>query len=326
MHSDQAHFLKRHGGARPPRRAFTLVELLIVMLIMVILATVMAMAMAGAEESAKASKTNTLINKLHALVMARYESYRYRRLPVSLPAMAPAAGAQARCDLMRELMRMEMPERWTDITDAPISHTYKDVSNNSVTVALMRPSVNQSYLAVCGATPNANYYPSSAKCLYLLVTMGLEESDVLENFSSGEIGTDTDGYKYFIDGWGNPIAFLRWAPGFGSPLQRVDQTTHKHSANDPSTDQTDPAGYYNKPFGTTYALYPLIYSAGADGAFDIVDDTAATFSYAANNNNPFSTSSPPFGSPGIWPSSSANSGRTQSGNGDNIHNHNLAGR
>ena len=99
---------------------------MVTMSIMAILTAAMAYVMAGAQESAQIAKTRTLIARLHTLVMQKYESYRYRRLPISIPAVVidpsngtgsppPWAIQKIRCDVIRQLMRMEMPERWTDI-------------------------------------------------------------------------------------------------------------------------------------------------------------------------------------------------------------------
>ncbi len=308
------------------RAGFTLVELLVVMTIMIILATMAAMVMSGAEESGKIAHTRATIDKINSLVMARYESYAYRRLPVSLPPMNPSQAAAARCDLIRELMKMEMPDHWNDIKDAPVTHNYKDISNNAVTITLPRSAISQAYVNYVNSQSYNSNYPYSAKCLYLLVTMGLEEPDILENFSSDEIGVDTDGYKYFVDAWGNPIAFLRWAPGFVSSLQPKITTTAANA--NLAKDQTDPMGVYGTP-PNTFALYPLIYSAGPDGAYDLVDG-GPTFSYASTTppNDPFNSikSGTGFGSSQVGTSFTVLSPNRPLGVTDNITNHNMAGR
>ncbi len=326
--------------ANAPRRGFTLIELMVVMLIISILAAAMGYVMITATESAKIAATRNTIAKIHTLLMQRYESYRFRRLPIQMPpGVSPKIAAQIRCDTLRQLMRMEMPDRWSDIIDGP-------ANIQNLTVAMLRPSVSTSYLATyTNLTSNSNftahqYDCQSAQCLYMIVTMGLEDNDTLENFSQSEIADPNGtGAKYFVDAWGNPIKFLRWAPGFVSPLQ-VSMAT-----NDPrlSTlfDQTDPTGVYGTP-PTTYALYPLIYSAGPDGFYDIVEDayvtpltTATAFHYSSTTppNNPFATlsnssfpnknSANPDGSIGRPQISAADAatGRTALGNSDDITNH-----
>ncbi len=91
------------GAAR--RRAFTLVELLITVSIIAILATMVMFAMFSAQEAARRQKTKALITKLNDIIMQRYDEYRTRRVPITIPmgALLPAAIAQLRlnCDCRR---------------------------------------------------------------------------------------------------------------------------------------------------------------------------------------------------------------------------------
>jgi prepilin-type N-terminal cleavage/methylation domain-containing protein len=326
------------------RRAFTLIELMVTMSIMAILTAAMAYVMAGAQESAQIAKTRTLIARLHSLVMQKYESYRYRRLPITIPPKVldnpygnpiatPLKAIQTvRCDVLRQLMRMEMPERWTDLDDpTPISVAdnsnslspinYYDIANpnQAAIVKMMLPSALQAYRGQATAIPHTDgtngpvtYTPApadsayeGAKCLYLMVTMGLGEPDVMENFSEGDIGDfDGSGHKVFLDAWGKPIGFLRWAPGFISAYQPAKPGTGSLPATAKDMrmpDQTDPAGIYGMPQTSatankqdTFALYPLIYSAGPDGYVDMVlkwSKSSQPFRYTQTNplNNPFAS-------------------------------------
>jgi prepilin-type N-terminal cleavage/methylation domain-containing protein len=360
--------------------AFTLIEVMVVMAIMATLAAVMAYALSGAQESAQIAKTRSLIARLNTLVTLKYDSFLHRRLPIVIPAQVlshgtpirtpPSAVAKARCDALRLLMRMEMPDRWTDITDdtaASLSITiadpvtqqpYYDVSNSSqpAVVHLPNPMVNQAFMSFYNSVQAAPAFTmhgaenQGAKCLYLLVTMGLDDSDVLENFSEGDIADyDHTGCKVFLDGWGNPINFLRWAPGFVSPLQPPAPATASEK-DQRGTDQTDPTGFYKDWVqGGTFALYPLIYSAGADGHYDIVADpiNGAPLSYWKWNNNPFIglavnasnrnyatirglmpdpslCPDGPCGSPVVLPKTDKKI--RPLGNSDNIHNHSIGAR
>ena len=55
-----------------------------------------------------------------------------------------------------------------------------------------------------------------SECLYLILsTMKDGDKSALEFFTPDEIGdTDGDGMKEILDGFGRPIAFIRWAPGY----------------------------------------------------------------------------------------------------------------
>jgi prepilin-type N-terminal cleavage/methylation domain-containing protein len=380
MNSDRKPFLL------PRRAGFTLIELMVTMAIMATLTAAMAYVMAGAQEAAQIAKTRTLIARLHTLVMQKYESYRNRRLPITMPGEVidptsgktiptPLAVSQTvRCDVIRQLMRMEMPERWTDLDDpAPVPVAdghfnpplkYKDVANPTqfAFVYMAPPSVLQAYRGQAGAIPRSNspivYTPGAAdslfegaKCLYLLVTMGLDEQDVMENFSEGDIADfDHSGHKVFLDAWGKPIGFLRWAPAFISPLQPLIVPPQRDIR---MADQTDPTGVYGTPGNknphkqTTFSLYPLIYSAGPDGYIDMISKSKAIFHYSQTQplNDPFVSLTDtanfpvggigaaaifddqgnyqPFDSGSTTYSSAA--GRSL-GNTDNIHNHTIGAR
>ena len=63
---------------------------------------------------------------------------------------------------------------------------------------------------------NAN---EAAECLYMIVM--LSTPDARSQFSDSEIGdTDNNGFPEFLDGWGNPIFFLRWSPVSATPIYR----------------------------------------------------------------------------------------------------------
>ncbi len=120
--------------------------------------------------------------------------------------------------------------------------------------------------------PNTNHEP--AKCLYLWVTTAMPESKAL--FRGEEIATDADGWQYFVDGWGNPIGFLRWAPGASawSDIQMADPVNH-HDPFDPMLTQNGSGSYaataYQFP-NPAYQLYPLIFRRRARHHFKTATD------------------------------------------------------
>jgi len=126
-----------------------------------------------------------------------------------------------------------------------------------------------------------------------IVAMG-GGADARDQFHDSEIGdADDDGLYEFQDGWGNPILFLRWAPGVTE--SDVQTQTFFPDPSDPSSyvpdlrlpdgavrvavledhDPFDSRNLYpfdeSNPLGWPYAyrLVPFIYSAGPDGIYDI---------------------------------------------------------
>jgi hypothetical protein len=96
-------------------------------------------------------------------------------------------------------------------------------------------------------------------------------------FSESSIGdTDGDGAPEFLDAWGHPISFARWAPGFDSDIQ-----ANANLLNDPppsqsnNTDWDAAAKASHDPFDLfrvdpdAFRLVPLIISAGRDESFGL---------------------------------------------------------
>jgi hypothetical protein len=195
-------------------------------------------------------KTKATVAKLDEIIMRMYAGYATRRVPINTSGVHPQEAARRRLDALRDLMRMEMPERFNDITDAPHNYSWG---------AIGRPALNMAYNSV-GAPSGVN---SHAECLYLIVSIANPQE--LEHFGADEIGdTDGDGFPEFVDAWGNPIYFLRWAPGF------IDSDIQPP----PGIATTDPR-FKHDPFDThglypaRWKLVPLIFSAGPDGRVDI---------------------------------------------------------
>lgn len=213
------------------RNGFTLVELLITVSIIAIMASMALFAMFQAQQTAKEHRTRALIAKLNSIIMRRYDEYRTRRVPFSFPDLQDTTRqveynreiARARIDCLRDLMRMEMPDRWSDVSDGPVTpypHGYPASMMAAYAGTIARPSASTSYYAKwsAGAPSTTN---QGAECLYMIVMDAMaQEGDSRDTFKSSDfLDTDDDGYPEFVDAWGQPIEFIRWAPGFMSPLQ-----------------------------------------------------------------------------------------------------------
>lgn len=214
------------------RRSFTLTELLVVIMVISILASSLLFAMYNAVQQAKESRTKAQIAKLHELLATRWDAYRTRPIrylidTVSTPVPAvqqaartylsknPAALATVRLNLLRDLMRMELPDRKQDVSDGPVSYA---VSFNGQTayVTIARPAVAREYFRKANATASWSEMYQDSECLYLIIaSMRDLSSNGLDFLHEGEIGDlDGDQMPEILDAWKKPIAFIRWPAGF----------------------------------------------------------------------------------------------------------------
>ena len=258
-------------------RAFTLIELLVVFIIISILSSLMLAGLAGARQRAKTDKTKSTIRKIDSVIRPMFDSYRTRRVDISVSVTFPAAyslkpnlrDAFKRMFLRRTLLMREMPDSWSDVPSSPTAFNALPYLPVTQTAAVRSytyyrlslptyPDPINPLQQLPGGTPAYE----SAECLFMILSRSGFESDALEMFRSDEIGDiDNDGAKEFWDGWGRPIAFMRWAPGFTGSLIQVADGALSHDPLDPYRVDTQ-----STTTAQAYALIPLIYSSGPDGS------------------------------------------------------------
>ena len=351
-------------GPRPSRSGITLIELLITILIISILAGLILGVAAVAAETAREAHSRHMVTRLHTLLMEHYDSYKTRRVRLHAsaqtaidsqfannPSVRGRAVAEARLYALREMMLMEVPDRWSDVL-------FRDVGNPSPVAPSMalaplyladRTSLSnvflRRYAALVGRTNtltgNANTADEirrnqGAECLYMIITIACGDGEARTLFHESDIGdSDGDGAPEFLDGWGRPINFLRWAPGYDSQIQlnaNALDTPPNVSANwqAAATSDHDPFDVFRAdPFA--FRLVPLIYSPGPDedsGLFS--DPDFVTWRPPAPNNLSLSNTAPhiqnprlsPYrkGSPPVLPSEYFGTPIDTTAT-DNIHNH-----
>jgi type II secretory pathway pseudopilin PulG len=242
-----------------------------------------------ARNSAREAATKATIAKLNTIIMRRYESYMTRRVPIQMvyPAGNPNAGqpltpkdaAITRLAALRDLMRMEMPDFYTDITSTHLTPytsllTSTPHDHDPLPTLTTEPALWKLYNTIYNRTVHApgTDPAENAKCLYLVVSVGSPEA--MEQFHESEIAADaSDRLNYFVDGWGRPIYWLRWAPGFSNGSGAPTGPTYPPGASPPAPSDVqtgDPVNDHD-PFDTrkvdtnAFRLVPLIYSGGSSG-------------------------------------------------------------
>jgi prepilin-type N-terminal cleavage/methylation domain-containing protein len=305
------------------RKAFTLIELMVVVVIIVLLAALASTAYFGAMQSAREVRTIGIITKLDAAISDIYETYEFRfehiedaledipketsgvdssrtRFKNDISLMSESEITELKRKFMYDLMRMEMPSIRQEVEDGP--KEIEVVAGRKYKLA--ESAVQKVYQSIL-ADPKVTSTPtslgtSSAELLYLIIAN--LDPEALENFTASEISdTDNNGLSEFIDGWGRPIAFLRFAPGFTDTdrqpdIKKVDSslTAKKFNLRDfnvidtldgitvtiPNSNITKAKDLiinrWQDPFdpdmlnGKSWFLYPVVVSAGRDGKFGIV--------------------------------------------------------
>ncbi|MGB7323518.1 MAG: prepilin-type N-terminal cleavage/methylation domain-containing protein [Rubripirellula sp.] len=300
------------------RNAFTLVELMIVIVVIGLLAGMASLAISGVANTAKISRTRGIVSLINDVLLTKYESYKTRPLPVAVAnfnaatelkiEVPPREAARIRLLMIRDLMRMEMPDRKIDVLDDPMSisgsvfQVIVDTNNQIIrqTTPVKRPvawfdnpgnsgknipAQLQSYRdrvpqpVPTPSNPTPTRYDGwtreweSAEALYLIMsTTFVDGMLAIEGIPSSNIGDiDGDGMPEILDAWDTPIGFIRW------PVDYVD-----HIDLPVTDDEMDPFrvdfGFVasNAPPVATGAtrqfpisLRPLIVSAGSDRVFDL---------------------------------------------------------
>lgn len=282
---------RRRGG-------FTLMEILVVLLVISVLAGMVTAALQNVGQTARIARTKGIIAVINDTLMTKYESYKTRPLPVVVPNFSsgseisvevpPREAARVRLNMIRDLMRMEMPDRKIDLIDPPanlsaaVYRVIYDTNTDQIqrTSPRVKSSVDwydsaniPSQMAAYrdrlpGAPPAFVDWTrefESAECLYLIMATSFTAgTPALEGIPSGNIGDiDDDGMQEILDGWQRPIGFLRWPVGYESAVTAL---TDQPDEFDPF--RTD-WGFLKDSVEKPFSVRPLVVSAGPDREFNI---------------------------------------------------------
>ncbi len=296
------------------RTGISLIELLVSITIVTLLATAVLFGMSNMQDLAKTNRTRATIAKLHGLIMERWETYEGRRIDLAPRNESPFLSyfrsdgsnydlsvyrdstnsadqvmfQMARLCGLYELMRYELPDRQSDIESDVLGLVLAANAGfplpSRTPMGQPLPGRTRDYFKQIQANAKRadwGLLHQGAECLYLIVAqMQVDDTSAIELFRDEEIGdVDGDGMREFIDGWGNPIRFLRWPGAFISPYHPADSMDSvagiqpfelPPDAQDPF-DLIQVNALYRSLLGAqilpSFRLRPLIVSAGPDGEF-----------------------------------------------------------
>lgn len=280
------------------RAAFTLVELLTVIAIIGMLSAISISTVRVAIETARTSQTETTISRIDSSLTAIYEKYQYRRIE-ALDAN-PEARARERVRKLRDLLRRDLPCSPEELAanspsgeTSPLQEAYRYSATNVDGSTKFLEDEPESGL------DTDRWRTANAELLYLIVTNADPESRSM--FSDREVAdTNGNGLYEFIDGWGRPICWLRWAPGLESSDRQptADLAAIGFAPDGSGLDRKYDADPFNPlqldftDSGQTtpgWFLVPYIFSAGPDGEYGLIPSPSGSVA-VAEMNDPFSTS------------------------------------
>jgi prepilin-type N-terminal cleavage/methylation domain-containing protein len=215
--------------------------------------------------------------------------------------------AALRLAATRELMRLELPCRMSDITSStsgspsnaqPVQTLLIPQPMNSSGQPLANPgSLSEQYrqFFMTHAT-SFNVTNESAECLYMIIKFASQNELGQKSITDDPrlVGdTDGDGLPEIQDAFNAgtytpppvgspytqhnmPIAFVRWPAGFLSDLQ-PGPTLAQYSAANPSNDYAAARHDIYDPLSVdprAFRIVPLVFSAGADRTYDIWEHNA----------------------------------------------------
>lgn len=290
------------------RAGFTLVEVMVVLVLIAILSSMVMTAVQGVTQNARLARTRSILAVIDSVLQEQYESYKYRPLAVVIPdlnkplpgdgifsfQLMPSEAARVRLNMLRDLQRMELPDRINDI--ATINGNTVAMNLPASLTAVAYPVMERNGRMQRGDDSTRRQFPvnwfngafgknvpsrfaayyrrvrptwtpehQGSECLYLILSNSfVGGSSALDAIPSSNIGdTDNDGMPEILDGWERPIEFVRWPNGFGSTAD-VELSVDLSLPDDFDLFRSDFG--YSVPGGVApWSMRPLVVSAGSDG-------------------------------------------------------------
>ena len=275
-------------GVCRERSGFTLVELMTVIAIIGLLSAFSVTIVRSSIESAKETQTRTTIAKIDNVLTTAYEKYQYRRVDLTnyyrkySTNRTLAEKTEYRIGKLRDKLRCDFPCTPEELGlssvengSGPLNYTpIQAAIASAVSTATVDGTLSSLTYEEDSPAGTVKYrFIANAELLYLVIMNAEPEARSL--FSEREVAdVDGNGLKEFVDGWGKPICWMRWAPS----LPRSDRQPSIDSIRSQVGTNGVPDRYDADPFdplGLGYGgevgwfLVPYVFSAGSDGLYGL---------------------------------------------------------
>jgi prepilin-type N-terminal cleavage/methylation domain-containing protein len=216
------------------RRAFTLIELLMVISIIAVLSSLALVVIRDAQETARHARSRAVVAACYTVMQKKLEDYETRPLPFrtgSVLVNAPISpNFSHKQHLQRrtviEWVRSEIPYRWSFLLQVPSNYSRTPISAPNPQFAFQwyttwsdqftryftdRPTsyvrALRSYLS---RNPTAEH--EGAELLYAIMYNTWDNSArASQSFHNSDLADlDKDGCPEVVDAWGEPLQFLVW--------------------------------------------------------------------------------------------------------------------
>jgi prepilin-type N-terminal cleavage/methylation domain-containing protein len=220
--------ISNHCPLAPRRRAFTLIELLMVISIIAVLSSLAVGLLLSARDDASAARTRSIIARCQAVLNARLENYEARNMPFRYEDVLPSTttAEKKRCydNTIIEWLLVEMPSVVSDFDGSntfprkPPYNGYPEYVNALNNRLTSMHQANRDYLTRYGGSANFASF-AQAKLLYMVLYNSWDADNRGTHFlQPSEIKID-NGIPYVVDAFGDELSFqIGYRPNASGPL------------------------------------------------------------------------------------------------------------
>jgi type II secretory pathway pseudopilin PulG len=195
------------------RGGFTLIELMVVVLLIITLAALSAGAFYKIQAAQRTGATEATVRKVQILLDGRWKSVlddARRSVPDQVLAMAGGDKERATSLWTYAKLKNEFPERFNEVwTQPPTPGTPVSINLGG---AVLTPRSVFTAIASKQYNPPPTDQEQAAALLYAALTAtGSGGTGGEMDGLNQQVGTTPSGLTVFVDNWGTPITFVRWA-------------------------------------------------------------------------------------------------------------------